>query len=136
MILTGENKALAEKICPSSAFLPKNSVRTDLGWKAGIRGEIPVTESCSRRSRWPHGLGLGSLAGIVGSNPTGGHGSPSLVKVVCCQVEDSATDRSLLQRSSTVCVCVCLTVCDLQNSTVRRPWPEWDCCDTVKRKKL
>jgi len=30
-----------------------------------------------------------SLAGIVGSNPTGGHGYLSVVSVVCCQVEVS-----------------------------------------------
>jgi len=37
----------------------------------------------------------------------------SVVSVVCCQVEVSATGRSLVQRSSTegVCVCVCVCVC-------------------------
>jgi hypothetical protein len=44
-----------------------------------------------------------SLAGIVGSNPTGGHGCLSVVSVVCCQVEVSATGRSLAQRSPTEC---------------------------------
>jgi hypothetical protein len=33
-----------------------------------------------------------SPAEIVGSNPTGGHGCLSVVSVVCCQVEVSATD--------------------------------------------
>ena len=32
-----------------------------------------------------------SLAGIQGSNPVGGHGCLSLVSVVCCQVDDSAS---------------------------------------------
>ena len=32
-----------------------------------------------------------SPAAIVGSNPTGGHGYMSVVSVVCCQVEVSAT---------------------------------------------
>jgi len=32
-----------------------------------------------------------SPAGFVGSNPTGGHGCLSVVSVVCCQVEVSAT---------------------------------------------
>jgi hypothetical protein len=32
-----------------------------------------------------------SLAGIVGSNPAGGHGCLSLVSVVCSQVEVSAS---------------------------------------------
>ena len=32
-----------------------------------------------------------SPAEILGSNPTGGHGYLSVVSVVCCQVEVSAT---------------------------------------------
>jgi len=48
-----------------------------------------------RRSQWPRGLGRRSAAGqpaeIVGSNPTGGHGYLSVVSVLCCQVEVSAT---------------------------------------------
>jgi hypothetical protein len=47
-----------------------------------------------------------SLAGIMGSNPTGGHGCLSLVSVTCCQVEVSATGRSLVQRSPTESLCV------------------------------
>jgi hypothetical protein len=39
------------------------------------------------------------LAGIVGSNPTGGMDFFSLVQCLCCQVEVSATGRSLVQRS-------------------------------------
>jgi len=31
------------------------------------------------------------LAGIAGSNPAGGHGCLSVVSVVCCQVEVSAS---------------------------------------------
>ena len=45
----------------------------------------------------------GSLAGNVGSNPARGHGRLSLTSVVCCQVEVSATGRSLVQRSPTDC---------------------------------
>ena len=33
-----------------------------------------------------------SPAEMVGSNPAGGHGRLSVVSVVCCQVEASATD--------------------------------------------
>ena len=40
---------------------------------------IPVTE---RSKAWVRGR---SLAEIAGSNPTGGHGSLSVVGVVCCQ---------------------------------------------------
>ena len=49
-----------------------------------------------------------------------GHGILSLVSVLCCQVEFSATSRSLVQRSSTDCG---VSACDLENSTVRRPKP-------------
>ena len=34
----------------------------------------------------------------------------SVMSVVCCQVEVSATVRSLDQRSPTVCVCVCMSL--------------------------
>ena len=34
-----------------------------------------------------------------------GHGPLSLVSAVCCEVEASATGRSLVQRSHTECVC-------------------------------
>jgi len=43
-----------------------------------------------------------SLAGIVVSNPAGCVDVLSLVRVMCCQVEVSATRRSLVQ-SSTEC---------------------------------
>ena len=42
-----------------------------------------------------------SPAEIMGSNPTGGNGCLSVVSVVCCQVEVSATSWSLAQRSPT-----------------------------------
>jgi len=48
------------------------------------------------------------FAGTAGSNPAGRHGCLSLMSVVCYQVEVSAADRSLAQRSPTECVCVCL----------------------------
>jgi hypothetical protein len=44
-----------------------------------------------------------SLAGVVGSNPAGGHGCLSPVSVVCCQVEVSASGCSLVQGSPTEC---------------------------------
>jgi hypothetical protein len=37
-----------------------------------------------------------------------------------------------VQRSHTVCVCVCLIVCDLVSSTTRRPWPNLGCSSTAK----
>ena len=47
-----------------------------------------------------------SLARTAGSNFTGGRKYLSLVSVVWCQVQMSATGRSLVQRSPTACVCV------------------------------
>ena len=44
-----------------------------------------------------------SLAEILGSNPTGGHGCLSVVTVMCFQVKVSATGRSLVQGSPTDC---------------------------------
>ena len=52
-----------------------------------------------------------SLAGIAGSNPTGGNGCVCLLlSVVCCQVEVSVTDRSFVHRSTSECGVVCLSV--------------------------
>ena len=42
----------------------------------------------ARSKAWVYGR---SLAGIAGSNPAGGHGCLSVLIVVCCQVEVSAT---------------------------------------------
>ena len=60
------------------------------------------------------------LAGIAGLNPTGGHGSLSVVSVVRFQVEVSATRWSLVQRSS--------IKCDREASIMWRPWPTRGCC--------
>ena len=49
-----------------------------------------------------------------------GHGCLPVSSVMCCQVEVSATSRSLVQRSSTDW---CVVVCDLETSRMRRPWP-------------
>ena len=54
----------------------------------------------------------------------------SLMTVVCCQVEVSATGRSLVQRRPTecyVCVYVCVCVCDHEVSKNRRLWPTRGC---------
>jgi hypothetical protein len=44
----------------------------------------------------------------------------SLISVVCCRVEVSATGRSVLQRSPTECGA---SECDRAASTMRTPWP-------------
>ena len=51
-----------------------------------------------------------SLVGIVGLNLAGGMNVFSQVNVVYCQVEVSATGRSLLHSSPAVCVCVSMSV--------------------------
>jgi hypothetical protein len=58
-----------------------------------------------------------SLAGIAGSNPTGGMGI-CLVCVVCCQVEVSAMSLLLIQRSPTECG---VPECDQEASIIS--WP-------------
>ena len=64
-----------------------------------------------------------SPAEIVASNPTRGM-DVSVVSVVCCQVEISATSWSLVQRSPTHCGA---SQCDLETSWMRRPWPTGGC---------
>jgi hypothetical protein len=64
-----------------------------------------------------------SLAGIVGSNPTGGV-DLSLVSVVCYQVEVFATGWSLIQGSPTECG---VSECDRQASIMRMPWTNRGC---------
>jgi hypothetical protein len=68
----------------------------------------------ARSKAWVCGL---SLAGIKGSNPAGGGGYRclSLVSVVCCQVEVSATGWSLVQRSPTDCG---VSECDRETSII------------------
>ena len=59
-----------------------------------------------------------SLSGIAGSNSAPGHRFLSLVNVLCCKSDVSATGRSLVQGSPTDCG---VSECDqLQQSTVSR----------------
>jgi hypothetical protein len=54
----------------------------------------------ARSKAWAFGR---VLAGIMGSNSTGGTDVCLLWVFVCCQVEVSATDWSLVQKSPTEC---------------------------------
>ena len=47
----------------------------------------------------------------------------SVVSLVCCQVEVSASGRSLVQRSP--------SECDRESSTMRRLWPTGGCSAMV-----
>jgi hypothetical protein len=66
------------------------------------------------RSQWP------LACWDCGFELSWGHGSLSLVIVVCCQVEVSATGRSFVQGSPTESG---VPECDLETSTMRRPRP-------------
>jgi hypothetical protein len=48
----------------------------------------------------------------------------------CCQVEVSASGRSLVQRSPAECG---VPECDREASIVRRAWPTRGCCATGKK---
>ena len=57
-------------------------------------------------SQWPRGLRFGFAAARMlrmRARIPPGHGSPSVVSVVCCQLEVSATSWSLAERSPTDC---------------------------------
>jgi len=57
----------------------------------------------------PKGVGLRLLVcWDCGFESRRTHGGLSLVSVVCCHLEVSATGRSLVQGSTTKCVCVCV----------------------------
>jgi hypothetical protein len=55
----------------------------------------------------------------------------SLVNVVCCPVEVSASGRALVQRSYTECG---VSECDRGDSKMRRFWPTRGCCAMEKKK--
>jgi hypothetical protein len=86
----------------------------------------------SCQSRWPRGQRRGSAAarllGLWVRIPPGEW--MSLVSVVCCQVEVSATGRSLVQRSPTKCG---VSECDREASIMRRPCPTGGCRAMGKR---
>jgi hypothetical protein len=67
---------------------------TEFSWESLLETRTPVA---ARSKSWIHSR---SLAGIEGSNPTGGKGV-CLLCVVCCQVEVSAKSLSLVQMSPT-----------------------------------
>ena len=65
-----------------------------------------------------------------GFNSRRWHGCLCLVRVVCCQVEVSATRWSLVQRSPTECG---VSECHHKNSIMRRPRPTSACCAMKKK---
>ena len=81
---------------------------------------------CRSRSSWPCGLQPIVWWGC-GFESRQGHGCPSLVGVVCCQVAVSSTGRSLVQRWPTG------PGCDLNTSTMKRPRSVMGRCTTKKK---
>jgi hypothetical protein len=67
---------------------------TEFSWESLLEAPTPVA---ARSKLWIYSS---SLAGIAGSNPTGGRGV-CLVCIVFCQVEVSAKSLSVVQRSPT-----------------------------------
>jgi hypothetical protein len=57
----------------------------------------------------------------------------SPLSVVCCQSEVSASDRSLVQRSSSECG---VSECDHEVMIMIRPWRTKACCVTEKKKEV
>jgi hypothetical protein len=52
------------------------------------------------------------------------------MSVVCCEIEVSASDRSLVQRSRTECG---VSECDHKTAVMRRAWPTRGCCAMEKK---
>jgi len=62
-----------------------------------------------------------------------GHGSLSVVSVVCCQVFDYASGRSFVKRSPTECG---VSERDREVSITRRPCPTRGCCTIKKNRQI
>ena len=95
--------------------------------RTGLEHKIyPVTpKTC--RSQWSRGLRHRSAAPTCWdcgfeSHPL--HRCLSVVNVVCCQVDVSATSWPLVQRSPTDCG---VSLCDLETSWMGRLWPTGGC---------
>ena len=74
--------------------------------------------------------GRGLCDGLI-TRPEESYGCLSVVSVVCCQVEVSASGRSIFQRSPTECG---VYECNCVFSTMWRPWPTRDSRAVVKKK--
>ena len=97
-------------------------------WQLSIRNGLPIPVA-ARSKAW---VCSRSLTGIAVSNSARGHGCLSVVSVVCCQVEVSAMDRSLVQRSPTDCG---VSEDDSEGSITRRTWNTRVCCTRGEKYK-
>ena len=83
------------------------------------------------RSQWPRGLRCWSAsARLLGLRVRIPPGACTFFCCECCQVKVSATSWSLVQRSPTDCGA---SLCDLETSWMRRPWPTGDCGTNVRK---
>jgi len=96
-----------ESVC----FIPDSSLYTTVA--------DTVLTIC--RPQWPRGLRRG-FAAACGFESRRRHGCLSLVSVVCCQAEVSASGWSLVLLSV-----VCRNECDREASIMRRFWPTRGC---------
>ena len=92
-------------------------------------------EGGDSRSQWPRGLRRGSAAApLQGLWVRIQRGAWMFVCCDCCVLSEvSATGRSLVQRSSTECVCV--SECHHESSKMRRPWPTGELLRHCKNKR-
>jgi hypothetical protein len=125
--------ALHEELCAFlstppvyTGFPERNKSKFLLNWIAVNRGLFYSFNVVFCRSKWLRGLRRVSeavrLLGLRVRIPPGKW--TSLVSVVCCQVEVSASDWSLIQRSPTECG---VSECDGEASIMKRPWPTRGC---------
>jgi len=80
------------------------------------------------RSQWPRGLwhvsAAACLLGLRVRIPPG-HSCLSIMRVACCQMEVSASDWSLVQKSPAKCR---VSESDSEASTMRMSWPNMGSC--------
>ena len=103
-----------------------NSLLQSLTMDNALRAVNYSEERDSWKAHWPSGLRRRSEAETCwdcGFEPRKGYGCLSLVSVVSCQVQVSATGRSIVQRHRLWRA----IFCDLETSRTRRPWPELGC---------
>jgi len=100
-----------------------------MGYNSGFKGLSHADPS--GRAVWI--MGLRPLASWdCGSESRWGHRCLSVVSVVCCQVEVSATSWSLVQRSLTEWG---VSECDRESSIMRTPWPTGGCWAMVNKNR-
>ena len=119
---------IKDRFSPSVKFFPRIRVMTRFKSCPRCRTlwlfcMFFLSIGCTSRSRWPRGLRRGSAAarllGLRVRIPPG-HGCLSLVSVMCCQVDVSASGWSLVHRSPNECGA---SECGLETTTMRRLGP-------------